>query len=179
LALTEADGRKAVINSQDPTSILQLVSPLRSAAWNLPVFLASATILLLTLVAWPVGALVRRHYHSPLKLDGRDRWVYLLPRIAVLVALGYLVGWFAMLSPILSNDLDVYNNGRDLQMRLLQLAGFVLVLAAGAAVWSTWQTLRKPGGMTSKVVSVLVALALLDLVWVGWAFKLISLNIDY
>jgi hypothetical protein len=179
LALTVADGRKAVINSQDPTSVLQLVSPLRSAAWNLPVFLASAAIILLTLVAWPVGALVRRRYHSPLKLEGRDRWAYLLPRVAALIALGYLVGWFAMLNPILSNDLAVYNNGRDLQMRLLQLAGFVLILAAGAAVWSTWQTLRKPVGMAAKIGSVLVALAVLDVVWIGWAFKMISLNTDY
>ena len=179
LALTVADGRRAVINSQDPTSILQSVSPSRSGAWNLPAFLASVTILLLALVAWPVGALVRRHYHRPLQLGGRDRWAHLLPRIAALIALGYLVGWFVMLSPVLNNEFDAYNNALDPQMRLLQLVGLVLVIAAGAAVWGTWQTLRKPVGIAAKIASVLVVLAVLDIVWVGWAFKMISFTLDY
>lgn len=105
--------------------------------------------------------------------------MHLLPRIGAAIALGYLIGWFTMLNPILSNDLDGYNDTLDPQMRLLQFAGLVLILATGGAVWSAWQTIRKPGGIGTKIGRALVALALLDIVWFGIAFKLISLNVDY
>lgn len=179
LALTMIDGRRAVIDAHDATSILQEIPLRRSAAWNLPAFFASLTIIVLTLVAWPVGALIRRRFRSPLELSGRERWAYLLPRIASVIALVFLSGWFAMLSPILGNDLDGYNDTLDPQLRLLQLVGFILVLAAGAAVWGAWQTLRRPGGIGAKIGSVLVALALLDIVWIGVAFKMIGLSVDY
>jgi CubicO group peptidase (beta-lactamase class C family) len=179
LALTTIDGRRAVIDSHDPTSILQEVSPLRSAAWNLPVFLAAVAIIVLIIVAWPVVALIRRHYGRPLELSGRDRWAHLLPRIAAVIALGYLLGWSAMLSPILSNHLEVYNNTMDPQLRMLQIAGFVLIVAAGAAVWSAWHAIRKSGGIGGKVANIMVALAVLGIVYVGVAFKMIGWSVQY
>ena len=96
-----------------------------------------------------------------------------------MIGLAYLIGWLVMLSPILSNDLGRYNSTLDPQLRLLQFAGLVLILTAGAAVWSAWQTMRKSASLGTKIASVLVALALLDIVWLGVAFKMISLSVDY
>jgi CubicO group peptidase (beta-lactamase class C family) len=179
VALAMIDGRRAVIDSHDPTSILQQVAAQRSAAWNLPALFIAVTILVLTIILWPVNALVRRRYHSPLVLSGRERTAHLLPRIAALIALVYLLCWFAMLTPILSNDLDGYNNTLDPQMRLLQFAGLVLILAAGATVWSAWRTLRGSRGIGAKLGAVLIAFAVLEIVWMGFAFKMISWNLDY
>src|SRR5262249_51252785 len=120
LALSTIDGRRAVIDSHDPTSIMQEVPSLRSGGWNVPAFLGAVAIVVLAIVAWPVSALIRRHYGKPLALSGSERWTYWLPRIAAVIALAYLLGWSAMLSPILGNKLDVYNNALDPQLRLLQ-----------------------------------------------------------
>ena len=45
--------------------------------------------LLLTVLAWPVSALVRRHYGVPYALQGRDARAHRLVRIAALAVAGW------------------------------------------------------------------------------------------
>jgi hypothetical protein len=46
-------------------------------------------------------------------------------------------------------------------------------------VWSAWHAIRKPGGIGGKVANILIALAVLDIVWIGVAFKMIGWSVDY
>ena len=179
VALQSIGGRRAVLQSDDPTSILQEVPARRSGAWIIPAFVAAFLILLLTLLQWPLGAWLRRHYDRPLGLSGRDALIRLTPRIAALVGLGYLLGWGMMLRPILGNHLEIYDSMLDPDLRLLQVGGLVLILATLAASWSTWQVLRRPARLSSRLCAVLVTLALLQVAWMGLQFKLISLSVSY
>lgn len=179
LALASVGGRRAVINNEDPTSVLQAVPGHRSGGWNLPLFGGAVAVLLLTVILWPVAALVRRHYRAPLQLTGRDAQARTLPRIAALVGLGWLFGWYLMMEPLMSNHLEAYDVALDSQLRLLQVLGLVLIAAAAIAVWGAWRTVRGSSGMFAKLGSVLIALALLDLVWFGSLAKLLSFNSGY
>ncbi|MEP7247357.1 MAG: serine hydrolase domain-containing protein [Gammaproteobacteria bacterium] len=179
LALQTIGGRRAVIESDDPTSILQEVPLRKSSTWNIPAFVAALIILLVTVIQWPLGAWVRRHYRSPLALSGRAALVYAAPRIAAVIGLGYLIGWVMMLRPILGNHLDVYDSTLDPMLRLLQFAGLVLIVAAAAALWSAWHTLKGPARLSSRIASALVALAMLQSVWIAVQFHLIGLSVSY
>jgi len=168
-----------VIDSEDPTSVLQAVPGYRSGGWNVPVLIGSLAVLLLTVILWPVGALVRRHYRKPLQLSGQDAMARTLSRLGALFSLGWLFAWYSILAPLLSTQLDVFDTNLDGWLRLVQVSGLVLVAAAAVAVWGAWRTMRGPSGVWSKVGSVLIAVALLYLIWFAGLAKLLSFNSSY
>ncbi len=179
IRLTLQDGRRTILDGTDPTSALQAVPSLRSGTGNLLILAGATVVVALTLVLWPVGALLRRYYKRPLErarslFEGRA-----IPRSAAAVAVAYLVGWFLILRPVLTNNFGVYNPTLDPALRALQLLGVGLILATGVAVWSAIATVRRPERLLTKIGAVLLAMSLLDLVWVGLMCKLISFSTSY
>jgi len=61
----------------------------------------------------------------------------------------------------------------------LQLTGFLTLVSALAGWWSVWRTLRADATWLSRVWTVIVALALSGVVWLGMIGKLIGLNLNY
>src|SRR3546814_8784190 len=62
----------------------------RLSAWQalaMPLLVASMVVLLLTVLAWPISALVRRYYGTPYRLAGMDARAHRLVRIAALLVL--------------------------------------------------------------------------------------------
>src|SRR3546814_4584447 len=60
----------------------------RLSAWQalaMPLLVASMVVLLLTVLAWPISALVRRYYGTPYRLAGMDARAHRLVRIAALL----------------------------------------------------------------------------------------------
>jgi hypothetical protein len=160
------------------TFLLEPVPFVLSGALNLLLLVAAAIVLLLTTLMWPVTAIVRRAYGRPLVLDGRQAQVYRLTHFAAIIGTVFLLSWGVLLlaagaSPAgLSTALDPW-------IRLIQLIGLVCVAGAAAAVWNAWITFRGRRDWWAKVSSVIVALALLDLVWFSFAFSLISVHLNY
>jgi len=179
LALATVGGRRTVIDGEDPTSVLQAVPGYRSGGWNVPLLIGSLAVLLLTVILWPVGALVRRHYRKPLQLSGQDARARTLPRLGALFGLGWLFAWYSILAPLLSSQLDVFDTGLDWRLRLVQVAGLVLIAAAAVAAWGAWRTLRGSSGVWNKAGSVLIAVALLYMVWFAGLSKLLSFSTSY
>jgi len=179
LALATIAGRRTVISSEDPTSVLQAVPAYRSGGWNEPLLIGSLAVLLLTVILWPVGALIRRHYRKPLQLSGQDAMARTLPRLAALFGLGWLFAWYSILAPLLSTQLDAFDTSLDPRLRLVQISGLILIAAAAVAVWGAWRTLRRASGVWTKVGSVLIAVALLYMVWFAGLSKLLSFNSSY
>ncbi|MGH8186930.1 MAG: serine hydrolase domain-containing protein, partial [Steroidobacteraceae bacterium] len=121
VALLERDGRKVVALSNDPSSVLQSVPAWRSGSWNTPLLLIAIAVLLWATIAWPVTEISAR-MRAAAVLTGSDlRW-HRFTRVATAFALAYLCGWVAVLAPILSNQLEVYDATLDPTLRLLQAA---------------------------------------------------------
>src|SRR3546814_1035433 len=62
----------------------------RLSAWQalaMPLLVTSMVVLLLTVLAWPISALVRRYYGTPYRLAGMDARAHRLVRIAALLVL--------------------------------------------------------------------------------------------
>jgi CubicO group peptidase (beta-lactamase class C family) len=178
LALRTVDGVKTVIDSEDPISVLQPVPFLRSAALNLTILLASIAILAVTVILWPIVVLVRRRYARPPdapEVRRLRRWI----GAAVIVALLYVIGWILMLMPVLSVKLWVYSSHNDWVVRLLQLAGLLLLAAVAVGLWNLWRISRLQSSRIVWLRNAALAAALLGIVWIGFAGKLIGFNLNY
>src|SRR3546814_20569304 len=85
-----------------PIMVFQRLSAWRALA--MPLLVASLVILLLTVLAWPISALVRRYYGTPYRLAGMDARAHRLFRIAALLLLGAMG---ALLAVVLSIACDL------------------------------------------------------------------------
>jgi len=177
-ALRNVDGVKTVIDSEDPTSVFQPVPFLRSAPLNLTILLASLAILAVTVILWPMKALVRRRYGRPAdpqELRRLRRWV---GAVVVFVVL-YVAAWIVLLTPVLSLELWVYSTRLDPVVRGLQIAGLLVIAAAAVGVWSLWRIARLRSSRMVWVRNAALAAALLGIVWIGFVGKLFSFNLNY
>ncbi|WP_445191574.1 serine hydrolase domain-containing protein [Sphingomonas sp. Tas61C01] len=179
LRVTELGGRRTIIDSQNPVGVLQAVPAARNAKMFQLVVGASVAVLLLTILFWPVGWWVRRRHAAGPVATGRVARVRLLTRLAALADLIYLFGWYRVLAPILDTRVEVYNNGLDGTIRLLQVAALIPIAAAAIGIWNIVVNLRQPFGWGVKLRAVLVGLALLGVLWVATIAHLIGWSLNY
>jgi CubicO group peptidase (beta-lactamase class C family) len=178
LALRTVDGIKTVIDSEDPTSVLQPVPFLRSASLNLTVLVASLVMLVSTVVLWPVSAIIRRRYGRPPAPQEVRRLRVLIGAVVILMLL-YVIAWILLLTPALTLKLWVYSWRFDPVVRALQFAGLLVIAAAAVGLWSLWRISRLQSSRIVWVRNVALAAAMLGIVWIGFAGRLLSFNLNY
>lgn len=181
LAAEVVDGR-VVRFSAEPIAAIMVFQ--RAAWWQTPaVFLTllvgSLAVLLLTVVAWPVSALVRRHYGVRYPLTGTDarahRWIR-IASLAVLVSMGAMIGMvFAMMS-----DLSMMSPDKDgMVVALRSITTLVLPVGAAIALWNAWTVLRGRRSWWAKAWSIVLAAACLALLWIAIATHLVGFTANY
>jgi len=176
LALRTINGIPTVLDSDDPTSVLQQVPLRRSAALNLTVMLFSVVILTLAVLLWPITYWIRRHYQrGPLPNQGPRT----ILRVAALFDLLWLAAWCIVLTPVLSIQLDFYSVALDPVIRTLQIVGVIVIALAVVGGWNMWRLCATEASWTSRAGNGLIAAALIGLVWIGVIGGLISFNLNY
>ncbi len=181
LAAEVVDGQ-VVRFSAEPIAAIMVFQ--RAAWWQSPgVFMTmlfgSLAALLLTVIAWPVSALVRRHYGARYPLAGQDarahRWVR-IASLAVLASMGAMIGMVvAMMS-----DLALMSPSSDgLVIAMRALATIVLPVGAAVALWNAWVVLRSGRSWWAKLWSLVLAASCLALLWIGIACHLIGFSANY
>lgn len=159
-----------------PIMVFERLSGWRATA---PMLLGLAfAALLLTVLAWPVSALLRRRYRAPCPLAGADakaqraaRWGSLLSALGIGAGIG-LVLW-------MTGNLENLTGKDGLVTAVRLLVGAALAVGAALLLWSTWQTLRGGRGWLAKLWGVVLALAALYLLWVGFAYHLIGVGANF
>jgi hypothetical protein len=146
----------------------------KSGGWWVPAMSISVIALLLTVLAWPISALIRRHYGVAYALSGRDARVHRWVRIAALASALVLVCWVMLILRMLSNlDFIPQANGWIALLRIL--SPFAFIGGAAIGVWNAWVVLRSRRRFWAKLWAVLLAAALLVLLWGSLSFHLLSL----
>ena len=146
----------------------------KSGGWWTPAMALSVIVLLLTALAWPISALTRRHYGVAYTLSGRDARAHRWVRIAAVAASAVFVGWVVLVVSMLSSlDLIPKVNGWIALLRIL--SPFAFIGGAALGLWNAWIVVRGRRRFWAKLWAVLVALALLLLLWAALSFHLISL----
>ena len=165
--------------TDDPTEIYQRV-PWYLDKSVLQIALGFAVLLFaLTLVLWPIGALLRRHYKRTLTLNLRERRLRLLVKIACAVELGALVTFAGILAYGFSN-LTVFSERLDPWLRLLQLALLLGVIGTLVILYNGYRTWRTVGaGLWTKIYASSLALASLVYAWFVIAGRLLQGSLKY
>ncbi|HMN46491.1 MAG TPA: serine hydrolase domain-containing protein [Povalibacter sp.] len=162
-----------------PFMIFERVPASRSAGWLLPALCAGLVALLLTALAWPVSALVRRHYGVPYALTGQaaksHRWI----RIASTAGVVLMVAWAVTITTMMGN-FKYLSGSVDGWLWVLQLLSLIAFPAAAViGLLNAATVLRDRRKWYTKVWAVVLALALLVLLWVAYTFHLIALDVNY
>lgn len=179
LAADVVDGKVTRFSMEPyaPIMVFERLSTWRSL--SMPLLVASLAVLLLTVIAWPVSALVRRRYGVAYALSGTDARAHRLVRVAalaVLLSVGGAIGFVVAMM----GDLEMTGASSDTWINLLRLfATVVLPLGAAVSVWNAWQALRSGRRWLAKLWAVLIALSCLFLLWAGFAFHLMGYGAYY
>ncbi|GIL38127.1 serine hydrolase domain-containing protein [Roseiterribacter gracilis] len=179
IAARVEDGRVAAFATDDhPLADVGLrAPPALSASWNLPLVLFSLAVLALTLLVRPVRAVLRRRARAPFPLQGRAALRHRLVGASALVGLLFVGGFFFVVLQI-GNGLSVFDSGLDPVLRVLQLFGLLAIAGAGVALWNLRESFRAPGWWR-RAGALVFTIACLDIVWVGFAYKLLRVSLEY
>ncbi|MFL6591895.1 MAG: serine hydrolase domain-containing protein [Luteimonas sp.] len=181
LAAEVVDG-KVTRFTAEPIAAIEVFQ--RTAWWSatpvlLTAFFGSLLALLLTVVAWPLSALVRRHYRVAYPLSGVDARAHRAIRfasLAVLLAMSIALGSVL----VMMSNLDYMTPKQDsLVIALRVLALLALPIGALVALWNAGVVVRSKRSWMAKLWSVVLALASLIVLWVGYAYHVMGYTANY
>jgi len=181
LAAVVKDGKVVNFTSDvlPPVMVLQPVPGSASAAWNMPLLYVMIGVLLLTVLLWPVAAIVRSHYGRPFPLVGCEARLYRLTRAAALVDLLALLAYVVLIS-LLSNGILAADVAADPFIRVAQGLCLLGVIGTVIALWNAslaWT--RKGRGRWAKISATLIAFACVAFVWFVITVKLVTPGLNY
>jgi CubicO group peptidase (beta-lactamase class C family) len=176
------DGRVVRISSDLLSGVIVFdrAPPSISAAWLLPAAGAAAAVVLATVLAWPVGALLRARYRAPFPLHGRRRNAHRVAWLAALVMLLSIVGWTSLLALAFGHD-GLEALAQNDTLLLLVQAITVLGTCGGvlAAIYNLLAVWGHPSGWFAKLWNVLLTASFAVLLWFAVAGHLLKLSAQY
>lgn len=181
LAAKVEDGRVArwSFDTVSPFTVFDRAPWYRDSTWLSPAAMASLAVVLLTALAWPVGAIARRRYKAPMSAEPRALRLQRLTHgfaWATIVALGL---WAAFIT-IAFADLKMLGGPLDWLLWLAQLLTPIALFGLLAlAAWNLWQAWTVKRGWLSKSWSILLLLAAAVLLWVAIGYNLIGFGTSY
>jgi hypothetical protein len=180
LAARVEDGKVKFLafDSAGGIAVLMPVPGSQSSAWINPLMLTAIAVLLVSVVAWPVAALVRRRYKAARALTGPQVVAHRLTRVAAIVGLLFLAGWAIVIQRGLS-DLSAFGGRMDWAVALLHLVGVLVIAGVGVSAWHARLTFTGLARWSSKAWSLALVGSLAAVAWFGLAFNLIGWQVRY
>ena len=151
----------------------------KDTAWLLPAVLGAVTIVLLSALAWPVGAIARRRFKAAGRYQGRRLRMQRIFHGWQWLVLLILAGWTAWFS-IGMSTLSMLSGPLDPLLYALQILSpivlFGLLLLAG---WNLWTARTERRGWFALIWAVLLLLAAIALLWMAFVFNMFSFGTNY
>jgi CubicO group peptidase (beta-lactamase class C family) len=175
------DGRVVQV-STDRSPPIMIVTPapfIDSPLWNLPLLIGTLVMLTLTVLFWPVKAILRWRYDRSFELSGWPATTYRFTRIVALIDRAFWGGWIGFVA-YASDHLEYLGPKSDIFLRGFQILGILgtigvifplseLVVALPDRSRPWW----------TKVTDVLIAVACVATVWYAFTQHLLSVGLNY
>ena len=177
---TFRDGHVDQIGTEDvgPIVVLQ-PAEFTLARWNLWLFIGTVAMFALTVLFWPIKAVLRWRYERPLTLTGRARILYRATRIVALIDLIFLAG-FPLAFVVLVGNLATHGPQIDWILRGLQILGVVGVIGTVIPVLEFATALRDPARpWWTKASDGLILLAAFATIWFAYSQNLLTVGLKY
>jgi len=186
----DVDGTEQVAFATDSTGrrILYLDFPFELAqhvdhtfdkkTTNTQLLVTSLIVMALTLLGWPVGAMIRKHYGQTLALEGDARRLRLIVHLACILCF-VVVAMLASFLNKFTNDFGLGKNG-DFNIHFMQFLGLLTGLGAVAAIYQSIGSWRDSGRwIWAKIWNTLLALSVLFFFWFLFHWHLLNWNLNY
>ncbi|MEO6967616.1 MAG: serine hydrolase domain-containing protein [Rhodanobacteraceae bacterium] len=162
-----------------PVMVMQPVRGLEQHGWFVLLIGIAIAVLVLTLLVWIGGAIVRRRFDRALAFSPKQSSLRLASRIGVILQLAVVVGWLLMLAAF-SKPLALFHSDFDGRMMVLYVLG-VLAILGGLAIIAevVWRVARGPGGWMVRIGELVLGLVALYGTWAIFAFRLANFNFTY
>jgi CubicO group peptidase (beta-lactamase class C family) len=165
------------VDSASPFLVFDPTPWYRSSAWLVPALSVSLGVVLLTALAWPLGAIVRRRYKVRPLFEGRALWAQRLTAAFAWLAVIALVLWGVFVS-IGFGDLPKLGGSLDWLLKTAQIltpiALFGLLLVVLLNLTMAWRR-----GWFAKVWNVALTVSAIVILWVVVAFRLLGRGTYY
>jgi CubicO group peptidase (beta-lactamase class C family) len=179
LAFIKNYAGQQVILTDAPIHIWQPVPWWKSEKLNLGVLIFSMAMFALTLLFWPINAMLRRHYGERLSLSMEYRRVRKFVRIVCVLNIVLLVGlgiWLTMAE----DNIGLLSSRFDGRLRALQLIALLDVLGAIVGIWyfvRSWRELDL--WFWTRVWNSLLMLACVGYAAFLLNWRILSLSLSY
>jgi hypothetical protein len=162
-----------------PFMYMERSSGAKGVGWLMPSAVASLVVLALTVIFWPVAALVRRRYRKPLPFAGREAKAYRWGRIGALLSLAAMGGWIGTILMMFS-DLKMLSARFDWLVLLLHVFGTIAVFAGLVlTLWHLSVVLKAKKRWLGKIWAVALVFAAFICAWVAIAYHLVGISTNY
>jgi hypothetical protein len=172
------DAGRLIIGMDYPFMIFERASWYDNSAFNLPILLGALAILAITVLLWPVAALVRRHYGRKLDLSPVGRRRRILVRVVCLVDLVFASSWVILASR--ADAPGLFSRPLDPILRVIQAVGWLGVIGAIFVLYNAFAS-RASGKRWwfAKFADFAIAVACLGLVWFIFKWNLLHWSLNY
>ena len=179
LAFTNDYAGHRIIVTDVPILVLQPVPQWKNDKLNLAILISVTVIFALTLLFWPVNAMLRWHYGEHLALSGEyrrsRRWARTICALN-LVFIGGITVWLTMVG----KNLSLLSSHFDGRLRALQLIGLLGVIGALGAIWYFVRSWREPDlWFWTRIWNTLLMLACLGYAFFLLNWHLLSFSLNY
>ena len=173
----DASGRMTIF-TDFAAFAFQSASLTETKGFNLFVLISMLGVFVLTLIFWPVAGFVRRHYKQPLTLSAQEirlrRWARLVGTWDVLV----IAAWIVLLSTA-GATIGKLNSGLNTPVYLLEILGIIGGLGTLVAIANAFRSLSSKRWWWTRVQDCLIAIACLEFVWIGFAWRLFHISAQF
>lgn len=150
-----------------------------SSGWLLPLWIAALVALTLTVLAWPISALVRRHYAASYALQGADARAHRMIRLGSLAMVVVMIFWAAAVV-LMATNLKWTGPSMDGWIVFLRLLTVVIFFGGTlVALWNAWLVFNSHRRVWAKIWSIILALSCLVILYVSVIFHLGGYSANY
>jgi hypothetical protein len=166
-------------------SIPQIMAFTRAPWWqssklNMPLFVGMLAMLALTVIFWPIKAILRWRHGTRFAFEGREAMLYRLTRVVALCDLVLFCGVLGYFTIALNNHLEFLSTSHDWIIRIIQIVGLVGTVGVVAPLLNVGEAFgnaKRP--WWTKGTDVLIALACVLSVWYAFSEHLLTWSLNY
>lgn len=160
-----------------PAVVYQHATLANNGLFNQTVIVCSLGIMVLTLLLWPAGALVRGHYHHRLEIQPATQqgrlWIRLVCALDVIFVL-------ALALTLSSDSPGVLSEKSDLRIHVSQVVGALGGLGTVLVVIACFRSWRDRNvWWFAKVWNFVILLACLGFLWFALYWNVLNFNLNY
>ncbi len=188
MVFRQVDGNAKIAFAPDPSGrriayidypfmvFQQISNPLNKQSVNYFIIGFSLCVIALTLLLWPIAAILRKHYEKPLNLEPAAKRLRLLVRLVCFVVAAFVVG----LLVILSRTSAPLTERNDFTLHVLQVLGLLAGVGALIAIYSSLKSWGDSGQwFWYKLWNTLLAISCVGFFWFIFHWHLLNFHLNY